>query len=98
MSTGIKEKSESGFTYTQLTELLKPLITKETGKRVSIKPKIILSVTYQEIQRSPNYESGFALRFPRFTAIREDKHLSEISSLEEIKKDFETQKRNWKYG
>ena len=65
---------------------------------VQIKPKIVVSVTYQEIQRSPTYKSGFALRFPRFTALRVDKHLSEIASIDEIKKDFEKQKRNWKYG
>jgi len=98
MSTGIKEKAESGFTYEQLTKKLKPLIISEKGKTVKVKPKIVLAVTYQEIQHSPNYESGFALRFPRFTALREDKPLSEITTLEEIKKDSEDQKRNWKYG
>ena len=72
-----------------------PILLREIKK---IKPKIILSITYQEIQRSPNYKSGFALRFPRFTALRPDKHLSEITSLEEIEKDFKNQKRNYRYG
>jgi len=65
---------------------------------VKIKPKIIISVTYQEIQKSPKYSSGFALRFPRFTSLRPDKSLDEIATLEEIKKDYENQKRNWRYG
>ncbi len=86
MSTGIKEKGEEDLTYEKLSKMLDPLITSEKGKTVKIKPKIVLSVTYQEIQRSPNYESGFALRFPRFTALREDKPLSEITTIEEIKK------------
>jgi len=102
MGTGIKEKSTEesgeGISFNELTEKLKSLIIKEEGKTVKIKPKIIISATYQEIQKSPNYESGFALRFPRFTALRPDKSLSEVSSLEEIKKDFENQKRNWQYG
>ena len=100
MGTGIKEKesSEEGVTFKELTEKLKPFITKEKGKTVEIKPKIIVSVTYQEIQKSPNYNSGFALRFPRFTAIRTDKPISEITTLDEIKEEFEHQKRNWKYG
>jgi len=98
VGTGIKEKSEEGLSFDELTKLLTPLITKEKGKTVEIKPKIIVSVTYQEIQKSPNYQSGFALRFPRVTMIREDKPLSEIADLEEVKKDFEAQKRNWKYG
>ncbi|MFH1327127.1 MAG: ATP-dependent DNA ligase [archaeon] len=99
MGTGINEKETKGkITFDQLSKLLTPLITKEKGKRVEIKPKIIISVTYQEIQKSPNYNSGWALRFPRFTALREDKPLSEIADLEEIKKDFLNQKRNYKYG
>ncbi|MFH1311035.1 MAG: ATP-dependent DNA ligase [Nanoarchaeota archaeon] len=102
MGTGIKEKSTEesgiGISFNELTEKLKPLIIEEKGKSVKIKPKIIISVIYQEIQHSPNYSSGFALRFPRFTALRPDKPLSEVSSLDEVKKDFENQKRNWRYG
>jgi len=98
VGTGFKEKTEEGVSFEQLTEKIKPLIIEEKGKNVKIKPKIVVSVTYQEIQKSPTYSSGFALRFPRFTALRPDKPLSEINSLKEIEKDFEKQKRNWKYG
>ncbi len=98
VGTGIKEKSEQGISFEELTKLLKPLITKENGRDVKIKPKIVVAVTYQEIQISPNYDSGFALRFPRFTALRPDKPLSEIANLNEIKKDFKKQKRNYRYG
>ncbi|VVB84034.1 DNA ligase [uncultured archaeon] len=98
VGTGFKEKKEEGISFEELTEKIKPLITEEKGKSVKIKPKIIVSVTYQEIQKSPTYSSGFALRFPRFTALRPDKPLSETNSLKEIEKDFENQKRNWKYG
>ena len=94
VGTGVKEKSGQGISFEELTEKIKPLIIKEKEKSVKIKPKIIVSITYQEIQKSPNYKSGFALRFPRFTALREDKPLSEITTLEEIKKDFANQKRN----
>ncbi len=98
VGTGIKEKSEQGLSFGELTEKLMPLIAKEKGNEVEIKPKIIASVTYQEIQKSPNYNSGFALRFPRFMDLRPDKPLSEITTLDEIKKDFANQKRNWRYG
>ena len=99
VSTGLKEKEfESEISYEKLTNILKPLITKEKGKTVEIKPKIILSVTYQEIQKSPNYKSGYALRFPRFTALREDKPLSETADLKDVEKDFKNKKRNYQYG
>ncbi len=95
VGTGIKEKGVKGqenLTFERLTKILTPLITEEKGKTVKIKPKIIVSVTYQEIQKSPNYSSGFALRFPRVTALRPDKPLSEITTLDEVKKDYERQK------
>ena len=102
VGTGIKEKSTAesgiGISFHELTEKLRPYFIEEHGKSVKIKPKIVMSVTYQEIQHSPNYNSGFALRFPRFTALRPDKHPTEAATLEEIKKDFEKQKRNYRYG
>lgn len=102
MGTGIKELAsktgETGVSFEELTKKLTPLITREKGRTVEIKPKIVISVTYQEIQRSPNYKSGFALRFPRFTAMRPDKSPSDAATLAEVKKDFSSQKRNWRYG
>ncbi len=98
MGTGIKELEGEGVTFRELTEQLKPLITKEKGKSVTVRPKVVVSVTYQEIQKSPNYNSGFALRFPRLTALRPDRSPDEVATLEEIQKDFESQKRNWKFG
>ena len=93
-----KEKEEiEGVSFGELTKKLSPLITEEKGKTVKIKPKIVVAVTYQELQKSPNYNSGFALRFPRFTALRPDKPLSEIATLKEVKKDFKNQKKNWRY-
>lgn len=94
-----KEKAtQEEVTFDKLNELLKPLIISEKGKTAKIKPKIIVAVTYQEIQHSPNYSSGWALRFPRITALRNDKPLSEIADLKEVEKDFNNQKRNWRYG
>ena len=99
VGTGIREKEESGgVTFSELTEKIKPLILKEEKNKVEIKPKIVVAVTYQEIQHSPNYNSKWALRFPRITALRDDKHISEIADLKEVEKDFKNQKRNWKYG
>ena len=98
MGTGIKEKTEEGVSFEELTNLVKPLIEKEEGKEVKIRPKLVVSVKYQEIQKSPTYSSGFALRFPRFTALRPDKPLSEITTLKEVEGDYGKQKRNYNYG
>lgn len=91
VSTGVKEKSE-GLTYKEMTNLLKPLMLKQKGKEVTVKPKIIIEVGYEEIQKSPTYSSGYALRFPRVLMLR-DKLLSEISDINTIRKIYSMQKR-----
>jgi len=91
VSTGVKEKTE-GLTYKKLTELLKPLIIEQKGKEVIVKPKIIIEVGYEEIQKSPSYSSGFALRFPKFLGLRYDKPLNEISDINLIKKIYNSQR------
>jgi len=81
VGTGIKELEEEGVSFKELTKLLKPLIVSEEGKVVKIKPEIIIEVNYEEIQKSPTYTSGYALRFPRFIRLREDKALSDVADL-----------------
>jgi len=88
VSSGLKElEQEGGTTYDEMTKLLKPLIESEKGKVVRVKPKIVVSLTYQNIQGSPTYNSGFAMRFPRITHYRPDYHLRDIATLEDIKKE-----------
>lgn len=94
VGTGIKEKQGEGVSFEELTQKLLKLKTSEKGKTIKVKPEVIVTLTYQEIQKSPTYESGFALRFPRLTALREDKPVTEINTLDEIKQDFEKQNRN----
>jgi len=99
VGTGIKEKSKEGVGFDELNAKLKPLIIKEKGKEVKLKPKVVVTVHYQDIQKSTNYESGWALRFPRITVLREDRGTYDIANLEEIEKDFVNQRaKNYKYG
>lgn len=89
-------KVGSGFTdddLVEFTKMLKPLIVKEEGKRVVIQPKIVIEVTYQEIQKSPKYRSGFALRFPRYVALRDDKGPEDADTIERIAQLYELQER-----
>jgi DNA ligase 1 len=90
VGTGIKEKSELGVSFEQLTKLLLPLKISEKDKHIVVKPKIIVTITYQNIQRSPSYPSGFALRFPRLTVLRDpkDKSLKDIATLKDLETDY----------
>jgi DNA ligase-1 len=86
VSSGLKEKEEQGTTYEEMTKILKPLIIEEKGGAARVKPKVVLSVTYQNIQESPSYSSGYALRFPRISAYRADRRIDDIATLADIKK------------
>jgi len=93
VSSGLKEKEEEGFTFEQMTKLLKPLILSEDKGVIKVEPKIVVSVNYQNIQESPSYSSGYALRFPRITNYRPDKSTKDIALLEEIKREIKKFKR-----
>jgi DNA ligase-1 len=67
-----------------LTERIKPIIESSDGTSVNIKPELIFEIAYEAIQKSPTYDSGFALRFPRLVTVREDKPLSEVDILQNI--------------
>jgi len=88
VSSGLKEKEEEGTSYEEITKLLKPLIVEANGSTARIKPKLVMSVTYQNIQRSPAYSSGYALRFPRISAFRPDRGVESIASLKDIEKEI----------
>ncbi len=94
MSTGIKEKKdcETDVTYGDMTNMLKPLMEKEENGIVRIKPKMVIEVAYEEIQKSQNYASGFGLRFPRFVRIRNEKSEKESETLERIQTLYGMQK------
>lgn len=93
VGTGIKEKDEEGVTFEQLTKLLLPLITRTKGKEVEIKPKIIVEVGYEEIQKSLTYSSGYGLRFPRVIRLRYDKGIDEINTLDDVRKFYKAQSK-----
>jgi DNA ligase-1 len=92
VGSGLKELDEEGLSFGQVTEMLKPLKTKEEGKTIFVRPKIIIEVVYEEIQKSTTYTSGFALRFPRILRLRDDKGLDEISTISQVQELYDMQK------
>jgi DNA ligase-1 len=80
-------KVASGFTDDQLVEInekLKPLIIGEHDRIAELRPDIIVEVKFQEIQKSPIYSSGYALRFPRLVRIRDDLSPEEVNSFARV--------------
>ena len=86
MGTGLSEEQ-----FKKMTEALKPLIISQKGKYVEVRPEVVVEVGYQEIQKSPNYESGMALRFPRLIRVRDDKSADECDTIERVKALYKSQ-------
>jgi DNA ligase 1 len=99
-SSGLKEKENmGGLTYKEMDTLLQPLIVEEKGTYVRLKPKVVVSVTYQNIQKSPRYSSGYAMRFPKITSYRPERGVHDIATLNEIKKEAKKESGwGWKKG
>jgi DNA ligase-1 len=76
-----------------MTGHLWSLAVADDGYTVRVRPEIVVEVAYNEIQRSPTYPSGFALRFARITRLREDKPASQATTLEELQGLYERQFR-----
>jgi len=94
MASGLIEKvGEKDLpTMEELTARLRKLIISEEGKIVKVKPEIVVEVGYEEIQRSPKYPTGFALRFPRILRVRDEKRPEDANTVKDIEKFFRMQK------
>jgi DNA ligase-1 len=86
VATGFSDEALAG-----VYDLLKDKEISESGKVVNFEPEVVFEVGYAEIQKSTNYEAGYALRFPRFIRFRDDKGLDEIETISSIEDRFRAQ-------
>ena len=77
--------------FEEMTRRLRALATADDGHTVRVRPEIVVEVEYNDIQRSPRYASGLALRFARIARIRDDKAPGQATTLGELRELFERQ-------
>jgi len=75
----------------QMTQRLKESAFKEEHRRVTVVPQIVVEVAYNEVQKSPKYKCGMALRFARITRIRDDKSPEEADTVQKVREIYERQ-------
>lgn len=83
VATGLDDK-----TLLELSERMDKIIKSRKGGLVKVNPHIILEIAYSEIVNSPEYESGFSLRFPVVKRIRDDLSLEDIDTVKRVKSIF----------
>ena len=84
----------TGFTDEQLAELtarLEPHVLEQDGREVDLEPTEVLEVAYEAVQKSPEYDSGYALRFPRFERFRDDLDVGDADTLERVESLYGSQ-------
>ncbi|MEM1551285.1 MAG: ATP-dependent DNA ligase [Candidatus Bathyarchaeia archaeon] len=87
-------KTFKGLTDSEIIEMtkrLKELAIKEEYRRVYVTPKIVVEVAYNEIQKSPKYKCGMALRFARITRLRDDKTPEEADTIQRVREIYQKQ-------
>jgi DNA ligase-1 len=77
--------------FREMTEKLLALKIDESRGTVFVKPSIVVEVAYNDIQRSPVYDAGMALRFARIVRTRADKSVEEADTIATVRADFERQ-------
>src|SRR5882724_8658640 len=78
-------KAYSGLTdaeIAELTEHFQQNTIADHGRYRTVKPDVVLEVAFNSIQPSTRHASGLALRFPRIKAIRHDKNVDSIDTLQ----------------
>jgi len=89
-------KAYSGLTdaeIAELTEHFKQNTIANRGRYRTVKPDVVLEVAFNSIQPSTRHASGLALRFPRIKAIRRDKNVDSIDTLQ-YARDLAQQRAN----
>jgi DNA ligase-1 len=77
--------------FADMTARLTALAVADDGYTVRVRPEVVVEVEHNEIQKSPTYRSGLALRFARIARIREDKAPAQATTLEELRTLYERQ-------
>ena len=101
---GVRDEATGGFQmigktfkgltdreFEAMTARLRTLATKEERWGFHVRPEVVVEVAHNEIQRSPHYASGFALRFARIVRIREDKGPEDVDTYARLQELYEKQ-------
>jgi DNA ligase-1 len=85
-------KTFKGLTDDMLQWQTKKLLELEAGRdewTVYVRPELVVEIAFNDIQESPRYPGGLALRFARVKSFREDKSPSEADTFQKVRTIFE---------
>jgi DNA ligase-1 len=73
------------------TERLSELEVRRDGHTVYVRPDLVVEVAFNDLQASPQYPGGLALRFARVKGYRPDKSASEADTIDTLREIYQRQ-------
>ncbi|TAK84626.1 MAG: ATP-dependent DNA ligase [Betaproteobacteria bacterium] len=101
---GARDPASGGFvmlgkTFKGLTDAIlewqtAELLARETGRdewTVHVRPELVVEIEFNDLQESPHYPAGLALRFARLKGYRPDKRPDEADTIDSVRQIYEKQ-------
>jgi DNA ligase-1 len=74
------------------TERLLALETARDDWTVHVRPELVVEVAFGDVQESPRYPAGLALRFARVKRYRAEKAAAEADTIQAVREIFRRQR------
>jgi DNA ligase-1 len=87
-------KTFKGLTDQTLEWQTKAFLARETARddwTVRVRPELVVEIAFNDLQESPHYPGGLALRFARVKGYRPDKRAEEADTIETVRQIFANQ-------
>jgi len=89
-------KTFKGLTDETLEWQTAAFLARETGREghvVHVRPEIVAEIAFNDLQASPHYPGGLALRFARLKRYRPDKTAAEADTIDTVRALYDAQTR-----
>jgi len=87
-------KTFKGLTDAMLEWQSKELLSRETHRdqgTVYVRPELVVEIAFSDLQVSPRYPAGLALRLARVKRYRDDKRPEDADTLDSVRRIFAAQ-------
>jgi len=78
-------KAYTGLTDAEISEMtgvFLALTRRKQGRKIEVRPEVVVEVAFDSIRESDRHASGLALRFPRIKRLRPDKSAAGIDTIQ----------------
>ena len=94
-------KTFKGMTDEMLEWQTRELLARESARddhTVHVRPELVVEVAFNDLQASPHYPGGLALRFARIKGYRPDKRAADADSIDTVRAIYQAQARGEEPG